>query len=76
MRLVSFAVMTYIFVIEFKACLLPLVFITLKVIHGSEFEKIPGSINKMHLTLYSVNILYFHKATWLCVNTIIGKGNS
>lgn len=62
-------------VIKFKASSSPLEFITSKVIHHPEFETIPGSINKMHLTLLSANILNFHKATILCLNTTTGKGN-
>lgn len=70
--------MTYIccFLLEFEAYLSPLELITPKEINRPEFEKIPGTSNKMHLTSDSVNILNFQKAAMLCLNTTIGKGNS
>jgi len=64
MKLVYFALITYVYfsVIEFETDLLSLELITLKVIHHPEFEKISGSINKMHLALYSFKILNVQKS--------------
>lgn len=62
----------YFSVAEIHIYLLPLQFITLKVIDGPEIEQIPSSINN-YQSLYQANILYFPNAKILFLHAAIGN---